>query len=166
MNIHSISSANVSFGDIKLGVGGAERLAKTIPALQAKILISRNTFVKSDVLISSNNVEVIPPERNMILRISKILANSKHFSDIEIFEHEKRHIFKIVPGISDSDVYKYGINNKQISIAEIIARIIDKNPNWKKFLRSGEKESDIEISPAIKKAAKEIELYNKNHALF
>lgn len=168
MNVNPVAgnSTGVSFGDIKLGIGGAERLAKTLPVTEAKKMISHNTFVESDIFISSDAVEVIPPAKNMILKISKAIANGKDFTDVEVFEHDKRYIFKVSPGIPDSELNKYGSDNAQISLAENIARIIDKNYNWMTLLRKGHKETDSAVPDSIINSAKEIELYNKTHYTF
>ncbi len=164
MNISAISSTtqkNPVFGQIVLGRGGAKRLAQSMPQRDAETLINNHLFNPNDILITENSVEVMPEAKNRIYNISRIIASGKDFTDIEVFEHGMKNIFRINREVNAD---KYGTKNKQISLAEAIAEEINNNRMWKNNLRTDD--SKEAMPDSIQRKADAITRYSQCHGTF
>ena len=156
---------NPNFKAIILGKGGSQRLAETMPINGAKKLIRNNTFIKNDILITRDSVEILPEDKNLILKVSDKIAGSKDFTDIEVFEHGDRYVFKVEPGLSEGEIDKYGHKNRQISLAEAVAKNL--KWEWLESVRmSGINNAEKDAMTTVQKSAKEIEFFNNNYYSF
>lgn len=161
VNSVSLQQNNQSFGRVLLGRGGAKRLVNTMSPMDARILISRDFLGISDVLISENAVEVFSPEKDRIFKVSNVIASSRDYTDIEVFEHGKRNIFKVRAALAPNT---YGANNQDINMALAVAKEMNSNPRWQENLRFGENDGDL--PEAKQKAVEALEKYYKDYGMF
>lgn len=168
MRINSIKTYQdkTSFGQVILGKGGAERLALGMPISDAKLLVSRNFFNKNDILISSRAVEIIPPEKDTVLQVTDTYALGRKFTDIEVFERGVRHIFRLNKRLSDEEISRYGIENRQISLAEEITKAMRGSFELPKFMRLVRARKNEVLPREISDKAQEIKTYARNYGMF
>lgn len=166
MIINSVPEHNLSFGMLKYDDGGIKRLAKTMPATEVKKIIRNNFFNKCDVFVSEKDVEILTQNPNFILKVGDKVASGKGFTDIEVFNHGKRGVFKLNREMTEKEINHYGQQNRALSFAQAIASQIDKDVlHWRKMLTWRDKATE-ETSKKILDTIDEIEKYNMNYYKF
>lgn len=166
MIINSISGQNQSFGMLKYDDGGIKRLAQTLPVNEVKKIIRNNFFNNCDIFVSEKDVELLTKDPNFILKVGDKVAASKEFTDIEVFNHGKRGIFKLNREMPEEEINRYGHQNRALSFAQAIAAQIDKDfLNWRKMFtwHNGAAEKTPE---KIQQAVDEIIKYDINYYKF
>lgn len=127
---------NQPFGSVKLGRGGDIALSKKLFMKNAKEFITSQSNIHTTVLVTENTVEVIPPEVNFILKVTGRYKKTpnKNFVYIEVEDHGKKGYVKIPRNIKNSDIFVYGKENSDFSLARILAKEIDNNARWESGL--------------------------------
>ena len=164
MKINAIETPQEpSFGNINLGNGGAKRLLETVDKPTIKKMIKNNFLNECDILITKNTVEIIPPEKNIILKITNKYKAEEDGTLIDVFEHETPTSIKIKKILTEKDINEYGENNKEISLAEHISKFIKMHWDWKKALKINNNSNTLS---KIDKDVEELEQYNRFYGSF
>ena len=131
MNNLCISQVNArpSFGAVKLGRGGAEVMADRLFIKNAKAFISGQSRFNTTVLVSKDAVEVIPVEQNLIFKVTGQFRRSpkKHYLDVAVEEHGEKAYIRIPRNVKNTELYEYGKENTQFTLARIIANEMESN---------------------------------------
>ena len=151
----SQATSQPSFGNVRLGKGGAESLAKNLFMKNAKEFITSQASNDSVLLVSGSSVEVMPPRMDAIFDISGRYKRDakKHFVDVVISDHGHHGTFRIPRNVRNTELYQYGKENARFSLAKIVANEIQNNAKWESLLTFHTKHH----APEVQKVGQELE---------